>query len=100
MSLPSRFASVADGLSARHNHFGLLRLLLALSVVVSHALSVTTGRVEDEPLWASTGFTLGEHAVNGFFAISGFLVTMSYEQRGWRDYVIARTLRIGPGLIA
>lgn len=94
------FATIADGLSARHNHFGLLRLLLALSVVVSHAVSVTTGRIEDEPLTASTGFTLGEHAVNGFFAISGFLVTMSYEQRGWRDYVIARTLRIAPGLIA
>jgi peptidoglycan/LPS O-acetylase OafA/YrhL len=94
------FASIAGGLSAKHNHFGLLRLLLALSVVVSHAVSVTTGRIEDEPLTASTGFTLGEHAVNGFFAISGFLVTMSYEQRGWRDYVIARTLRIAPGLIA
>lgn len=100
MSSPLRFVPVADGLAARHNHFGLLRLLLALSVVVSHALSVTTGRVEDEPLVASTGFTLGEHAVNGFFAISGFLVTMSYEQRGWRDYVVARSLRIAPGLIA
>ena len=45
------------------------------------------------------GFTLGEHAVNGFFAISGFLVTMSFDRRGWRDYAIARTLRIAPGLI-
>jgi peptidoglycan/LPS O-acetylase OafA/YrhL len=95
-----RSASMADGLAARHNHFGLLRLLLALAVVVSHALSVTTGRVEDEPLAQSTGFTLGEHAVNGFFAISGFLVTMSYQQRGWRDYAVARALRIAPGLIA
>jgi peptidoglycan/LPS O-acetylase OafA/YrhL len=93
-------ASTAEGLNAPHNHFGLLRLLLALAVVVSHALSVTTGRVEDEPLAQSTGFTLGEHAVNGFFAISGFLVTMSFLQRGWRDYVLARALRIGPGLIA
>ncbi|SFD34295.1 Peptidoglycan/LPS O-acetylase OafA/YrhL, contains acyltransferase and SGNH-hydrolase domains [Bosea sp. CRIB-10] len=95
-----RAASAADGLGLPHNHFGLLRLLLALAVVVSHALSVTTGKVEDELLAHSTGFTLGEHAVNGFFAISGFLVTMSYEQRGWRDYVVARTLRIAPGLIA
>lgn len=95
-----RCASTADGLAARHNHFGLLRLLLALAVVVSHALSVTTGRVEDEPLAHSTAFTLGEHAVNGFFAISGFLVTMSYQQRGWRDYAVARALRIAPGLIA
>ena len=37
--------------------------------------------------------------MNGFFAISGFLVTMSFDRRGWRDYVIARTLRIAPGLI-
>jgi peptidoglycan/LPS O-acetylase OafA/YrhL len=61
---------------------------------------VTSGRIEDEPLLRLTGFTLGEHAVNGFFAISGFLVTMSYERRGWRDYVLARSLRILPGLVA
>ena len=48
----------------------------------------------------ATTFTLGEHAVNGFFAISGFLVTMSFDNRGWRDYVVARTLRIAPALIA
>lgn len=82
-----------------NNNFGLLRLLLAIAVVFSHAFSVATGRVEDEPLVASTGFTLGEHAVNAFFAISGYLVVMSYERRGWRDYVVARTLRIAPGLI-
>ena len=64
-----------------------------------HAFSVTSGVITDEPLTPPTGFTLGEHAVNGFFAISGFLVTMSFDQRGWRDYVIARTLRIAPGLI-
>lgn len=81
------------------NNFTLLRLLLAVAVVVSHAFSVTTGAVPDEPLAAATGFTLGEHAVNGFFVVSGFLVTMSFDQRGWRDYVIARALRIAPGLI-
>lgn len=95
-----RGASVAQALTGPHNHFGLLRLVLALAVVVSHAFSVATGRVEDEPWAQSTGFTLGEHAVNGFFAISGFLVTMSYDRRGWRDYLVARTLRIAPGLIA
>jgi peptidoglycan/LPS O-acetylase OafA/YrhL len=84
---------------AGENNFTVLRLLLAVAVVVSHAFSVTTGAVLDEPLAASTGFTLGEHAVNGFFVISGFLVTMSFDQRGWRDYVIARALRIAPGLI-
>lgn len=98
----SREASVtlAEALERPHNNFGLIRLVLALAVVVSHAFSVTTGMVEDEPLAASTGFTLGEHAVNGFFAISGFLVTMSFARRGWRDYTLSRLLRIAPGLIA
>jgi peptidoglycan/LPS O-acetylase OafA/YrhL len=90
---------LGDALRGEHNNFALLRLLLALAVVLSHAVSVVSGRVEDEPLALSTGFTLGEHAVNGFFAISGFLVTMSYDRRGWRDYLMARTLRIAPGLI-
>lgn len=92
--------SLALAMDRGHDNFGLLRLILALAVVVSHAFSVVNGRVEDEPLARLTGFTLGEHAVNGFFAISGFLVTMSYDRRGMRDYVLARTLRIVPGFVA
>ena len=92
--------TIPQAMARPHDNFGLLRLLLSLAVVVSHAFSVSSGRVEDEPLARLTGFTLGEHAVNGFFAISGFLVTMSYDKRGWRDYILARTLRIVPGLVA
>nr|WP_230534552.1 acyltransferase [Microvirga roseola] len=91
--------TVSAAIEQERNNFTLIRLLLALAVVVSHAFSVTTGIVADEPLAVPTGFTLGEHAVNGFFAISGFLVTMSFDKRGWLDYTIARTLRIAPGLI-
>ncbi|MGO4704277.1 acyltransferase family protein [Microvirga sp. 2MCAF38] len=98
-SLWSMSPTVSTAMAQERNNFTVIRLLLALAVVVSHAVSVTTGSVADEPLAASTGFTMGEHAVNGFFAISGFLVTMSFDRRGWRDYVIARTLRIAPGLI-
>lgn len=95
-----RGPTIADALARPTNGFAITRLALALAVVVSHAFSVTTGRVGDEPLAAWTGFTLGEHAVNGFFAVSGFLVTMSFERRGWRDYALARVLRIAPGLVA
>ncbi|MDB5511725.1 MAG: hypothetical protein JWR08_1208, partial [Enterovirga sp.] len=80
--------SLGDALARPANAFTAVRLALAVAVVLSHAFSVTTGRVEDEPLARLTGFTLGEHAVNGFFAISGFLVTMSFCRRGWRDYVL------------
>lgn len=83
----------------RRDNFSSLRHFLALAVIVSHAFSVGTGMATDEPLHTSTGFSLGEHAVNGFFAISGFLVTMSFMHRGPLDYTLARTLRIAPALI-
>ncbi|WP_336489055.1 acyltransferase family protein [Methylobacterium nigriterrae] len=92
--------TIAEALARPHNAFSAVRLALAGAVVVSHAYSVTTGDASAEPLARATGFTLGEHAVNGFFAISGFLVTMSFDRRGARDYVLARTLRILPGLVA
>lgn len=92
--------TIADATARPANGFAAVRLALALAVVVSHAFSVTTGRLEAEPLHAWTGYTLGEHAVNGFFAISGFLVTMSFVRRGARDYAAARVLRIVPGLVA
>ncbi|MEH3116046.1 MAG: acyltransferase [Methylorubrum populi] len=92
--------TVAQALARPHNAFSALRLALALMVVVSHAFSVVSGQALDEPLARATGFSLGEHAVNGFFAVSGFLVTMSFDRRGWRDYAIARSLRIVPGLVA
>lgn len=90
---------LSDAIAAPQNGFSVLRLALALAVVVSHAFSVVTGRVLDEPLVVRTGFTLGEHAVNGFFAVSGFLVTMSFLRRGPKDYAIARALRIAPGFV-
>ncbi len=93
-------STVADAMRRPYDNFALIRLALALAVVVSHASSVVTGQLDDEPLKTLTGFTLGEHAVNGFFAISGFLVTMSFARRGWRDYVAARALRIAPGFVA
>lgn len=81
------------------DNFSLLRLVLAAAVVVSHGYSIPTGDNTLEPWFHATGLRLGEHAVNCFFAISGFLVTMSFLNRGPRDYIIARLLRIVPGFV-
>jgi peptidoglycan/LPS O-acetylase OafA/YrhL len=92
--------TVADAIKRPYDNFTLLRLALALAVVVSHAFSVGTGRHMDEPLYALTGYTLGEHGVNGFFAVSGFLVAMSWDRRGGViPFALARVLRVFPGLI-
>jgi peptidoglycan/LPS O-acetylase OafA/YrhL len=92
--------TVAQSLKRPFDNFTVLRLVLALAVVVSHAASVGTGRHTDEPLYALTGYTLGEHGVNGFFAVSGFLVAMSWDRRGGAlPFALARILRVFPGLI-
>jgi peptidoglycan/LPS O-acetylase OafA/YrhL len=92
--------TVAEAIKRPYDNFTILRLALALAVVVSHAFSVGTGRHMDEPLYALTGYTLGEHGVNGFFAVSGFLVAMSWDRRGGAlPFAIARILRVFPGLI-
>jgi peptidoglycan/LPS O-acetylase OafA/YrhL len=93
--------TVAEAVRRPYDNFTLLRLALSVAVVVSHAASVGTGRHTDEPLHALTGYTLGEHGVNGFFAVSGFLVAMSWERRGGPlPFAAARLLRVFPGLVA
>lgn len=79
------------------NRFGLLRLLLALGVVLSHARTI--GGFGSERLTAATTETWGRLSVYGFFALSGFLVAHSYERGGLLRYVWHRALRIWPGFV-
>lgn len=91
--------TIGQAMAGPANNFSVLRLVLAAAVVVSHGFAIPTGDNTLEPFYRSTGLRLGEYAVNCFFAISGFLVTMSFLQRGPIDYVIARALRIIPGFL-
>ncbi len=89
-----------DVLDASRNNFGAIRLAMALSVLVSHSYWLTTGQVALEPLHHLTGYTLGEHAVQVFFFLSGVVVTQSLMKSGsLLDFTLARTLRIFPALI-
>lgn len=82
------------------NNFGAIRLGLAFAVLVSHAFYFKTGTPKAEPLTAWTGHSLGEHAVQVFFFLSGLLVAQSLaHSRGLADFAKARVLRIFPGLI-
>lgn len=92
--------TIAAALPAERNNFGLIRLLAASSVVVSHAYVIVRGEDASEPLLALTGFSLGQHAVNVFFFTSGLLVAASLARsRSVGDFALARILRIYPGLI-
>jgi peptidoglycan/LPS O-acetylase OafA/YrhL len=87
---------------SRANNFDALRLLAAALVIFSHAFFIAEGNEMHEPLIVLSGrqSILGLAGVFIFFAISGFLVTQSFEETRspWR-YLAKRALRIFPGLV-
>lgn len=87
-------------LEPKHNNFGLIRLGLALAVLVSHAFYLRTGDAQTEPLTSLTGHSLGEHAVQIFFFLSGLMVAQSFDRSGSLvNFFSGRVLRIFPGLL-
>jgi peptidoglycan/LPS O-acetylase OafA/YrhL len=89
-------------MTARVNNFDALRLVAAICVIFSHAFLIAEGNQEHEPLILLTGrqSILGLAGVFVFFAISGFLVTQSYETTGSPlRYLAKRALRICPSPI-
>jgi len=91
---PNKLGALAVG---RDNNFTLLRLLAAIGVFVSHTVLITQGR-EAVPQFM---WSLGTLSVWVFFAISGFLISASFERRtSLADFAVARCLRIFPALIA
>lgn len=77
----------------RRNALNALRLVLAAEVILWHSFPVT-GRMPPDPI-LQVLFSVG---VDGFFAISGFLITRSWLTNPQvRDYLTARALRILPG---
>lgn len=88
--------SLAENFSGRDNSIGLIRLVLALAVVVSHANPVGFGT--GDPGAANQGVSVGGMAVDGFFVLSGFLIVRSALRLHIGRYLWARALRILPGL--
>jgi peptidoglycan/LPS O-acetylase OafA/YrhL len=85
----------------RQNNFDALRLLAAIAVIFSHSFLIAQGTQNNEWLILLTGnqSILGLTGVFVFFAISGFLVTQSFEQTANPlHYCAKRALRIFPGL--
>lgn len=81
----------------RDNNFYAVRLLLAARVIFGHAFVL--GGVALEAGSANFGRLYNSLGVNGFFVISGFLVTRSLlSSKTMTDYVAARVLRIVPAL--
>ena len=82
---------MTNRLDATENNFTLLRLLLALLVVLGH-FKLLSGTAY--PVFP---FNLADAAVDSFFVVSGFLITLSYERCHslWSFYV-RRVFRLYP----
>lgn len=82
------------------NNFGFLRVLFAILVIVSHSPQILDGNTSREFGTQYLGFGLGGLAVSGFFLISGYLITKSFEtSNGVGSYLTKRILRIYPGFV-
>ena len=83
------------------NNFGLLRLGFALTVIVSHSPELVDGNRSRELLtrWFGT-MSFGKVAVDGFFLISGYLITQSRDRTAsTASFCAKRAARILPGYV-
>lgn len=86
-------ATLQTYLDPRRNALNAVRLVLALTVVVWHSFPLTGHEVSFGPVRQ----LLGSGPVDGFFAISGYLITRSwFGRRRWVPFLRARLLRIMP----
>ncbi|WP_327005697.1 acyltransferase [Dactylosporangium sp. NBC_01737] len=89
---------MVDRYSPRANALGFLRLCLALAVLVGHSWPLGAGRATPGLGFSHGQADVGALAVDGFFVLSGFLVTASAARLGSVRFAWHRCLRIFPGL--
>jgi peptidoglycan/LPS O-acetylase OafA/YrhL len=85
---------LSEAFDARANSLNALRLVLACGVILFHSFEVTGNHIE----WWPLRQFMQSVWVDGFFAISGFLIVRSWMRRpDAMAFIRARTLRILPG---
>lgn len=92
--------TLARALEQPANLLTPVRLLMALGVLLGHSFVVFLGRADGPEPLILFNITLSYAAVNGFFILSGLLITRSFDRRpDVLRFVVARALRLFPALI-
>lgn len=99
--MPRTMVRLGPLMHGHKNNIGLLRLVFASLVIIGHSPVMVDGDYRREPLVALMGnMSLGTLAVDGFFVLSGYLITKSMlSKRAFWPYLIRRILRIYPAFI-
>lgn len=88
------------GKQTRANNFSILRILFAILVILSHSFELIDGNRSHEIMTRFFGtISFAMLAVDGFFIVSGYLITKSYLSSEPVSYLFKRILRIYPGFI-
>lgn len=96
---PKGAQTALAGKEERSSASAVLRTVLALLVIASHAPALLTGEHKSQPLTFPGIGNLGDMAVNAFLAVSGFYVTRSaLGQPGIASFARARAARLLPAL--
>ena len=90
-SVPS--VMLGEALAKRDNALNFIRLMLAAAVIVGHSYYLTD--IPAPSAWVNP--LLPAWAVNGFFAISGFLIAGSRLRLSFGTYLARRARRVMPG---
>jgi peptidoglycan/LPS O-acetylase OafA/YrhL len=92
---PEDAVKLGQAFDPRHNALNAWRLILATGVIFWHSFPLTGRTISYEPVVR----LLSEAWVDGFFTVSGFLITASWMRRPHlKEFWTARVLRIFPGL--
>ena len=86
-------------MAGKKNAFDLLRILLAISVIISHGILLGGYKLQDPlSVFSKSQTNLADLGVMGFFTLSGYLITASFERtKNALLFTIHRLLRILPG---
>jgi peptidoglycan/LPS O-acetylase OafA/YrhL len=97
----TKLETIGSIYNPKQNNFHLVRFLLAMGVIYSHSFDLLGAKGEFVSRLTHGQSLLSTFSVNGFFVVSGFLVTQSLcNSSGIIDFLGKRVFRIIPAYLA